>query len=166
MRHWLGKKSEHISEMSLYKPVVEGSVISQQLEGIETHLDSSIQPPPTRTMTACERSIRQKQSFASSPPIQYFPLRSCHVSCATSTLMSTSSGSLLTTSPTATSSLLLGLATYGFLGGGSSGLLFGGDLCMLEDGRGGQPHVGRVDREAPEKEREAPGASEGVGETV
>ena len=37
---------------------------------------------------------------------------------------------------------------------------------MLEDGRGGQPHVGRVDREAPEKEREAPGASEGVGETV
>src|SRR6266702_6456749 len=111
MWHWLGKKSEHVSEMSPYEAATCGSAINQRLEGMETHLDSSIQPPPTRTMPACERSIRQKQSFGSSPPIQYFPLRSCHVSWATSTLMSTSSGSLLTTSPTATSNLLLGLST-------------------------------------------------------
>ena len=78
--------------------------------------------------------------------------------------MSTSSGSLLTTSPTATSSLLLGLATYGFLGGGN-GLLFGGDLCTFEDNRG-RPHVGCVGRVALVKERETPEASEGVGETV
>jgi len=37
---------------------------------------------------------------------------------------------------------------------------------MLEDGRGGRPQVGRVVREAPEKERETPETSEGVGETV
>lgn len=74
------------------------------------HFESSDHPPPTRTITVCERSMRQKQSLGSAPPIQYFPLLSFHVSATTSTFMST--GRLLTTSPTATSSLFFGSATY------------------------------------------------------
>ena len=116
--------------------------------------------------------MRQKQSLESSPPIQYFPLRSCHVSWATSTLISTSSGRLLTTSPTATSSLLFGLATYGFLGG-SDALFFGVNFCGFDDGigrGGGRPHVGyeglRVPKTERERKCETPDTSEGVGETV
>lgn len=77
--------------------------------------------------------------------------------------MSTSSGSLFTTSPTATSSLLFGFATYGFLGG-RDGLLCGFDLRALDDGsEGGGPHLGTDGRRAPETER-ATDTTEGVGE--
>jgi hypothetical protein len=79
--------------------------------------------------------------------------------------MSTSSGSLFTTSPTATSSLLLGLATYGFLGG-RDGLLCGFDLRALDDGSGGGgPQLGTDGRRAPETER-ATDTTEGVGEAA
>ncbi|KAI0291728.1 hypothetical protein BC826DRAFT_470952 [Russula brevipes] len=106
--------------------------------------------------------MREKHSlsFGSSPPIQYFPLRSCHVSCAISTLISTFSGSLLTTSPTATSNLLFGLATYGFLAG--SGGLLGGNL-WVGSGGGRSRYDGR---RAPLPERETKDAFEGVGETA
>src|SRR6266851_871796 len=109
--------------------------------------------------------MRQKHSLASSPPIQYFPLLSCHVSWATSTLMSTSAGSLLTTSPTATSSLLFGLATYGFLGGCGS-LLCGVDFDGRRGSGGGGPQLGRDGRRWPETERETPDTLEGVGEAA
>jgi hypothetical protein len=79
-----------------------------------THLESSVQPPPTRTMTVCERKIRQKHSLGSCSPIQYLPLWSFHESSAT--VISMLTGSLLTTSPTAMSSLFFGLATYLRLG--------------------------------------------------
>jgi hypothetical protein len=79
--------------------------------------------------------------------------------------MSTSSGSLLTTSPTATSSLLFGLATYCFLGG-CDGLLCGFDLLALNDrSGGGGPQLGRDDRRAPETER-AIDTTEGVGDAA
>ena len=112
--------------------------------------------------------MRQKHSFGSSPPIQYFPLLSCHVSWATSTLMSTSTGSLLTTSPTATSSLLFGLATYGFLEGiGGLLILCGVDFRRFGNGGsgGGGPQLGNS-RRAPETERETTDTSEGVGEAT
>lgn len=38
------------------------------------NLESSDHPPPTRTMTVCERRILQKHNFGSSSPIQYLPL--------------------------------------------------------------------------------------------
>lgn len=83
--------------------------------------------------------------------------------------MSTSTGSLLTTSPTATSSLLFGLATYGFLEEGIGGLLI---LCGVdfrrfddEDSEGGGPQLGNG-RRAPETERETVDTSEGVGEAA
>ena len=79
--------------------------------------------------------------------------------------MSTSWGSLLTTSPTATSSLLFGLATYGFLGG-RDGLLCGVNLRALDDGSGGgRPQLGNDGRRAPETER-ATDTTEGVGEAA
>ena len=52
-----------------------------------------------------------------------------------------STGSLFTTSPTATSSLFFGFATYGFLGL-AVGMREGGDLCCVgNDKRGARPHV-------------------------
>lgn len=67
-------------------------------------------------MTVCDLRMRQKQSFGSWSPIQYLPLWSFQLSETPSILIPT--GSLLTTSPTATSSLLLGFAMYVFLGCG------------------------------------------------
>lgn len=44
-----------------------GSFVSYSIRymGLSTHLESSDHPPPTRTITVCERKIRQKQSFGS-----------------------------------------------------------------------------------------------------
>jgi hypothetical protein len=82
----------------------------------ETHFDSSTQPPPTRTMTVRERSIRQKHNFARpSAPIQYLPDSSLHSSTLVSEptgRMGTLTFSLFTILPTATSSLFFGLGIY------------------------------------------------------
>lgn len=114
--------------------------------------------------------MRQKQSFGSVSPIQYFPLWSFQVSATSSILIST--GSLFTTSPTATSNLFFGFAIYGFLGL-AVGILEGGDLCCCagKDSRGARPHVecvvgarGRLRLERPvERPVERP-ASEYAGE--
>lgn len=51
--------------------VLDESVYYEESVGVEEdcegafYLESSDQPPPTRTMTVCDRKIRQKQSFGS-----------------------------------------------------------------------------------------------------
>lgn len=84
--------------------------------------------------------------------------------------MSTWVGKLFTTSPTATSSLFFGFATYAFRGRG--GALGGGDRGVDEkDRRGARPNVepGReefVERDRGLKDREPVDVSDGVGETT
>jgi hypothetical protein len=57
-------------------------------------------------------------------------------------------GSLLTTSPTATSSLFLGLATYFFLGGGAA------FLGVMVLGGGGSEYLGARDQVEVETEED------------
>jgi hypothetical protein len=88
------------------------------------------------TMTVWDRRIRQKHNFASSSsPIQYLPLLSSQPLEETAWI-GTLTDILLTTLPTATSNLFLGLATYGFrtggLGTGGRGVLLKEILAALE----------------------------------
>ena len=103
------KLSAKCSEMNLGERPRQPHWIPQHHIESFTHFDNSDHPPPTRTITVCDRRIRQKHNFGSWSPIQYFPLWSLYVSVKPSTLIPT--GSLFTTSPTATSSLLFGSAT-------------------------------------------------------